>query len=467
MGNTIKITKSKAMSFKKLSFLYLVFILFLFFSSPGQYVSHYPYITKTQTELNKRLFNSLKEFSSTDPKQLDLKLTTVECVNEIGELEEAYLGFADQYGIYGDKLKENQFAEKQFRKAELGKKFVAINDKFIGSFSQISNNDIKTQLVSPIDFSGVQHQGLDFFFKETPNGVISSVFEYVKSVYLTNSISVLTKTKIVLPKYVQVTLEEAGFVQKFKRILTLGNPFEMEIKADEDLVPSVMINGINIDPERSGNSNIYKIKYLPASHGNYSVDVQLGEKRLFSGFKVLKPQLRFVLEESSFTATVGKPLVVALDTQYFPSRNVEFKSNRADIKRKQNILFITPKQVGLFEVKMESEGTVIDAIELYANDAESIEVALLDASGQPTEISNAHKLESLNTFWQVVSFRMTILDSLGNRKSMPSATRFIRNNLKSMEALSGSGSSIIFDQIKLVGTTPNVTKEGRPIVIVK
>ena len=59
------------MTFKKLSFLYLVFILFLFFSSPGNYVVHYDQMQVTQEELNGRLNAKLISF---DAKNEDDKL---------------------------------------------------------------------------------------------------------------------------------------------------------------------------------------------------------------------------------------------------------------------------------------------------------------------------------------------------------------------------------------------------------
>jgi len=98
------------MSFKKLSFLYLVFILFLFFSSPGKYVEHYESIAITQVELNSRLVQKLKTFESTDPNKLRLKNTTFECMRVLDDLKSKYAQFAEDNLIYGDKIRENQFA---------------------------------------------------------------------------------------------------------------------------------------------------------------------------------------------------------------------------------------------------------------------------------------------------------------------------------------------------------------------
>ena len=59
MGNTLKIRKSKYISYQKQGFLYLVFIIFLFFSQAGEYVMHYNSMAKTQGALNQYLESRL------------------------------------------------------------------------------------------------------------------------------------------------------------------------------------------------------------------------------------------------------------------------------------------------------------------------------------------------------------------------------------------------------------------------
>ena len=115
MANTIKISKAKNTSFKKLSFLYLVFILFIFFTSPGLYVWHYPAMQVTQAELNNRLSAELQAFSSDQVAEMDLRNSTFELVKRVDALEANYMEWAKANSISGDKLKENMYAEKVFR----------------------------------------------------------------------------------------------------------------------------------------------------------------------------------------------------------------------------------------------------------------------------------------------------------------------------------------------------------------
>jgi len=138
MGSTIKISKSKNLSFKKLSLLYLVFILFLFFSSPGQYIIHYTTLATTQIELNERLLSKLKSLNSDLPQELELKNTTLECLNELSNLESVYSNYAEKNSVKGDKIKENKFAEKTVRKGPLSATLQGVLNKYLTSFAKFS-----------------------------------------------------------------------------------------------------------------------------------------------------------------------------------------------------------------------------------------------------------------------------------------------------------------------------------------
>jgi len=109
----------------------------------------------------------------------------------------------------------------------------------------------------------------------------------------------------------------------------------------------------------------------------------------------------------------------------------------------------------------------VDDFVLYAKESEAIEVGLLDIAGDPSSLNNASRLESLNTYWQVVSFRMTIIDASGNKKSLRSATRYLRNDLREAEQLAETGSVLVFDDIKLISKNRGITKIGRPIILKK
>jgi len=454
------------MSYKKLSFLYLVFILFLFFSSPGKYVEHYESIAITQVELNSRLVQKLKTFESSDPNKLQLKNTTFECLGVLNDLKSKYAQFAEDNLIYGDKIRENQFAEKEIRKGSLSLVFKDNNKKYLTTFEEVVGRSIKSQVSSLKSYTLQEFDDVTFFFKETPNGVINSLFEHMKTVYLYNTITELFREKIILPKYEQILLEEAKFIQRFKRLLILGDQFEMTIQSETGQVPYAAVNGQEVSLSTS-DSVYYNLTYQPTRAGKYSIEVNLDDERLFTGFEVKRPEFRFVMEKSSFDAFVGQKMLISLDTQYFPSRNVRFVSSRAEVERVEDKLYVTPYETGRFQLSMMQGDEILDELILYAHEPDNIQVGLLDIGGEKSSLKNANRLESLNTFWQVVSFRMTLIDTLGAKKSLRSATRFLRNDLREMESKAADGSVLIFDDIKLISKNRGIVKTGMPIVLKK
>ena len=454
------------MSFKKLSFLYLVFILFLFFSSPGKYVEHYESIAITQVELNSRLVQKLKTFESSDPNKLQLKNTTFECLGVLNDLKSKYAQFTEDNLIYGDKIRENQFAEKEIRKGSLSLVFKDNNKKYLTTFEEVVGRSIKSQVSSLKSYTLQEFDDVTFFFKETPNGVINSLFEHMKTVYLYNTITELFREKIILPKYEQILLEEAKFIQRFKRLLILGDQFEMTIQSETGQVPYAAVNGQEVSLSTS-DSVYYNMTYQPTRAGKYSIEVNLDDERLFTGFEVKRPEFRFVMEKSSFDAFVGQKMLISLDTQYFPSRNVKFVSSRAEVERVEDKLYVTPYETGRFQLSMMQGDEILDELILYAHEPDNIQVGLLDIGGEKSSLKNANRLESLNTFWQVVSFRMTLIDTLGAKKSLRSATRFLRNDLREMESKAADGSVLIFDDIKLISKNRGIVKTGMPIVLKK
>jgi len=164
MGSTVQITQSKNLSFKKLSFLYLVFILFLFFSSPGQYVVHYSSLAQTQQELNARLIGKLKSFNSNIPSEQNLKNVTLECLGQLDKLKDEYSAYVESNKVYGDRLKENHFAEKTVRKGPIGSRITQIIDTYLAAYAQVGKRDLTSDLKTLKDFSDNSFGTVEFFF---------------------------------------------------------------------------------------------------------------------------------------------------------------------------------------------------------------------------------------------------------------------------------------------------------------
>ena len=83
------------------------------------YVTQYTSVANTKSALNDRLLEDLKAFNSVDPKHLDLKNTTLDLVCKLDGLNWEYKKFAEETSVSGDRLRENNFAEKRIRKGAI------------------------------------------------------------------------------------------------------------------------------------------------------------------------------------------------------------------------------------------------------------------------------------------------------------------------------------------------------------
>jgi len=432
------------------------------------YVTQYTSVANTQASLNDRLLQDLKAFNSLDPKELDLKNTTLDLVKQLDDLNNEYKKFASETGVSGDRLRENNFAEKKIRNGAIGPKVVSIIDQYVAKYKTVGNKDLTNDLITPTDFAGTKINNLDFFFKEAPNGVMSTAFEHLRTVFLYQSLILLKGKEISMPKFEIITVEESDFIQKYKRNLVLGEKLDMLIRPKKiGALPTVKINGGLVDCKPTNGSD-YRVIYQPSKAGNYGMEIMVGEDRVLTSFRVEAPAFRYIQEVSNLRSEVGGKFTITLDTNFVPKGDrVKFVSNAADINRVGMILYVTPQKEGKFEVLMQDNGKNIDKATFFASMPRSPKVSLMDVSGNPVNMQSANKLESENTFWQVIDFDMAVVSPDGKTQRLHSATRFLRNELREAESKAPKGSTLIFDNIRLAGQNGGATTKGSPIIMVK
>jgi hypothetical protein len=432
------------------------------------YVTQYTSVANTQASLNDRLLQDLKAFNSLDPKELDLKNTTLDLVKQLDDLNNEYKKFAVETSVSGDRLRENNFAEKKIRKGAIGPKVVSIIDQYVAKYKTVGNKDLTNDLITPADFEGTKINNLDFFFKEAPNGVMSTAFEHLRTVFLYQSLIVLKGKDLELPKFEILTVEESDFIQRFKRNLILGEKLDVLVRPKKKgALPTVKINGSLVDCKPTNGSD-YRVMYQPSKAGNYSMEIMVGEDRVLTSFRVEAPAFRYIQVVSNLRSEVGGKFTITLDTNFVPKGDrVKFVSNAADINRVGMILYVTPQKEGKFEVLMQDNGSNIDKATFFASMPRSPKVSLMDVSGNPVNMQSANKLESENTFWQVIDFDMAVVSPDGRTQRLHSATRFLRNELREAESKAPKGSTLIFDNIRLAGQNGGATTKGSPIIMVK
>ncbi|MDP1727906.1 MAG: hypothetical protein Q8M15_14065 [Bacteroidota bacterium] len=468
MASTVKISKSKNLTFKKLSFLYLVFILFLFFSSAGQYVYQFPGLAVTQAELNTRLRADLNEIKPISKNELKLKAITLKACATIDGFLAEFKKYTIDKSVKGEKLRENNYVEKYIRLGAIGQKLDQTINAYLNAYHAVSNKTLSTQLFMPVDYNNKEYSNLEFYFKDSPNGVIPSIFEHFKTIFLYQTILAFNKEAGTNKKIEILTLEQSDFIQSFKKNLILGEFIDISIQSnDTSIHPYIKINNrpVGVMPGKNG---ISKVIYKPLKAGNYAVEISLGLKKVLTSFNVEGPSFRYIPKESNLKGEVGQPIVLQLyNFQMKMSPKLHFISNAAEISRNDNILTIIPKKEGKFEIMMTENGEILDKLSFFASAPNNPEVALMDISGQKVEFQNAHRLESVNTFWQVVHFDMILVQPGGTQNLFHCATRFLRNELRQAEASAPDGSTIIFNNIKLIGRDGATTTMGSPVVVLK
>lgn len=175
---TVKITKAKNVSFMRLSLFYLIFIVQIFFTSPGMYVLQYPDVERSQTMVNERLKSELTVYTPLNDKQEVLKNTTIECLAELEQIKKAYYEYKKRTGVSGDRLREAKFAETEVRNGKYGVKIKNTIDKFLTAYNPLANNNLTEELVSLRDNKNIEFEAIYYYFRKTPNGVVPSILEH-------------------------------------------------------------------------------------------------------------------------------------------------------------------------------------------------------------------------------------------------------------------------------------------------
>lgn len=465
MANTIKISKSKNLIFKKLSFLYLVFILFLFLSSPGQFVEHYQNLVPGQQSLVAHLEERLNDFEPTEASQSQLKELSIATLAQIKALEQDYVAYRQQNHISGEKLKENHFANDEVLKGPKGERLQGLLRDFVVQFRSLGGKDLEKKLMKPLDFGDQAQAALPFFFQDTPNGVVQSIFLHFQSIILINTLNRLEGEEVSLKNPEVQPIGNLDLIQNFKKVLAPGEKLLFKVKAEEaeENALQVWINQEELNPVSADSIYAY-YEYTPLMTGHYSVDILYSKSHYYHNFVVNKAGFKFEQDRSSFLAQVGEEHVITLNPSYLPKEGLSFSSEHADVKFEANQLRITPFHPGAFTVYLNEEGAIVDSLNLYAKDVGIIDVALMDIAGNQDVSDDAIRLEAVNPFWQVVNFNLNITYPNGRQKVLHNATRFLRPDLKEYIQSAPAGSLLAFEEIKVIGKNGETYRDGRTLI---
>lgn len=464
MAQTKKIKRSKFLSYQKQGFLYLVFLLFLFFSQAGEYVIHYLSLSKTQKVLNTYLQEELEEAVLEDPQHNAYRNDVLERVSQVDEIEEVFNAYSASQIAGIDQYRENRFSEQNLRKGELGETFV---HTWMDQQNQSGGSYTPAELVN---YEGKSFDPRTFFFKETPNAVVPVIMEYAKTAYLTEALSDLKKEALVFERYVIEKLEEAPFTSVFKRQLFLGENFSLEFRPTN---PEDSIQFVGISQSSSGlmgaqnlarDGQTVRVSYVPRNWGKYFVHVQTSTQRFYTSFEVVKPRLKFVSQEDLIDIQLGVKQQISVDESLLPKSGVEFKSDFAELKYSDGTLTVRPTSVGEFFVQLFVNGKEVDKVRLSARKPDNLEVYLSNTLGEPCSLEDAHRVQSENTKFQVLSYTAVFHPADGSEsKEYRSMSRLLPAELQSWTG--EKQGTLVLKDIQLLSSNGTTRVLGQPLIV--
>jgi hypothetical protein len=463
----IRISKSKALNFKKLTFLYLIFIIFFFFSTSGDFIRHFNPLSNAQAELNKRYLEKLSCFKTNLQDEINMKKRALATYEIIHALNNNYAAFVKETDLNGEKLKEKKFAKKYlFPDKECKNLHVSLSE-FVLGFPAVFRGSLSSDLGLDIKTLTMQDPIRNNFFFEAPDGSIGSILCHLETVVLSQTLAYLGQEQEERKgTFKVIASSDTSFLQGFKDVYYVGEDITFDFFSRDSIAPTVKINQVSMTPNYKGLH--YKINWTPTKVGQYELEANIGDDYIRRSFRVIKPSLRFLENEQEIAAFLGEPLSLTIDLNGLENiRNLNFTSIGAQIINKNGELLITPNVEGRFTIEMRLNGEMLDSKSMFARKGQAPEVVLKDVAGQKTDFAKAHCLESLSTNWQVINFSMTLIRPDGTTSKTKSKTRFLRNELRSIATTATAGSTLIFEDIRLLNLNGTSTTMGAPIFIGK
>ncbi len=463
-GSTVKIHRSRALSFKKLSFLYLVFIVFYFFSTSGEYIKQYQSMNKTQVMLNGILQAELEKIDCKNLEDIALKNKTIDLYNQLENIHKDLQDYIGNSITQDEKLKETKFS-KQF--VENGN-----YDNLKSAILNYAEMFPAEQKQSMISAFGITAENKNKLFTNIPNGFMGNVFKNYQTIVLKNAIRFLnekTPKNEVAPKNPKVDLanKTQPFLQSLKSIYYLGEQVQFSLFSNNGSQPKLQINEVQI-AVKAMNENTYTAIWKPTKPGFYTVVAANDLNTQSQQIEVKSLDLKFLENTQELVCFMNEPFTL---TPYLSKniniRELKFVSKEAKIEIEENHLKITPIVEGRFSLAVKLGDKLIENLSLFSKINTAPTVLIKDKYNQLTKTANAHALTSDHSVWQVVAFNMVCIEPDGKKQTFHSNNRFLNTEMLECQKNMPEGASIIFEQIKLLYNDGIKTTSGRPVYIQK
>ncbi|NBW33376.1 MAG: hypothetical protein EBR22_05415 [Cytophagia bacterium] len=464
MAEYTAISQKQFWTFRKLSFLYLVFIIFYAFSGDSNYVARIPSSGQTLNELNQRLLLQINDYQPRGAEDRHYKNLVLEVAVAFDSTRSHFNAMHAKTGFDLAWLKSITYF-KNLKKKQWNGLEVRINE-----WLQLYNAEARQDLASSLHLKKNKKNGTYVLNlgagNDFPNGAFPLLLGEMESRFLLESMRYLKQELRTGTLVNQISVRNLQLLQVLKNSYYLGESIPFRFYSRDSLRPTVVINGQDL--QGLGQGIFFDYDFLPRASGEYTLEARCGDETITHTFSVVKPRLRFLESKQEIAAYVGIPLDITLDLSEY-SRPDAFRvvSPDAQIDQKGNNLRITAREEGRLTLKLLYQDQVADVRTLVALRPPSLRVQLRDISGDTVNITNAHCLEAESPAWQVIQFQITAYKPGEAPVTMKSNTRFFRNEMHRLYQAAPNGTTFVFRNIKLINMNGKTEGLGNPFFFVK
>lgn len=457
-------SKKLLWTYQKVSFLYLVFIVFFAFSTDSNYVKSIPKTGNTLVELNRKIVQQIEEYAPLDAQERKYKDHVFKV---IGAFDSLSASFNISYKKTG--FNDKWLTTTSFAKDADPIHFIRLENKLIewlDFYPTASKTDL-AQSIHLIRPKSKKHFSLQLADgKIYPNGSFPLLLEDIKSKFLIESVRFLGKELRIGQLINPVSIQNIQLLQTLKKTYFLGETIAFRFYCQDTVYPEITINNQKIVGD--GSRIFYDLDFNPTKEGEYKLVAKSNKETIEHTFNVLKPRLRFLESRQKISALVGIPLVVKLDLSEFARpEELRVQSPNAEILLNGDNLQILAKSEGVLTLNLSYKGIQGEERTIIAVKPPSVTVQLRDITGDSVNIVNAHCLESVESSWQVIGFDLTAYTASRKPLLLKSKTRFFRNEMHRLLQSYPIGSTFVFNNIRLVHMSGKYQSNGKPFFFVK
>jgi len=207
-----------------------------------------------------------------------------------------------------------------------------------------------------------------------------------------------------------------------------------------------------------------RLLYRPGAWGKYFVEIQTRSQRFYTSFEVVQPRIRFVAQEELIDLTLGVPQSISIDADYIPSTGFSFESDFAATSYEDGVLTVNPTTIGEFNLRLVVNEQAVDSVSLGARAPRMLSVALADAQGKDASMADAHRVQSVNPNFQVLSYTATFYPKDGGEaQTFKSLSRLLRPEL--VQLAQNTAGTLVIKDIALLSSNGTTKVQAEPLIV--